>query len=314
MIPPKEKYTIVGIGEVLWDIYRDHRYVGGAPANFAIHAAQLGDHGVLVSRVGEDGMGRELLAALRQRQLPAEFIQSDSKKMTGAVMVTLDVRGVPSFRCSHDVAFDYLHDTPELAALALRTDAVLFGTLAQRSPESRQTILRFMRAAKSAVRLFDVNSRPDFPLSHIKEDRGAEAVQKLVLESLAVANVVKMNGDELKLLQAIFYRTGDTPRKFIDFLFKKYALKLVAVTYGEAGCELFETSRSCKLDGWRLEARDTTGAGDAFAAGLIYQLLRGAPLQEISEFANLLGAFLCTQSGATPVFRFEDIEAFREAL
>ncbi|MGH7455649.1 MAG: PfkB family carbohydrate kinase, partial [bacterium] len=100
MAQPKEKFTIVGIGEVLWDIYRDRRYLGGAPANFAIHAAQLGDEGLLVSRIGDDGMGRELIQALRQRRLPVEAIQIDEKKPTGTVMVSLDVKGVPSFRCS----------------------------------------------------------------------------------------------------------------------------------------------------------------------------------------------------------------------
>jgi fructokinase len=299
----KGQYTVVGIGEVLWDIYRDRRYVGGAPANFAIHAAQLGDRGVLASRAGDDGMGRELIQALRQRCLPVEFIQIDEKRSTGTVMVSLDVKGVPSFRCSQDVAFDYLQFTPGLETLAKRCDAVLFGTLAQRSPEARKTIFRFLQAAKNAVRVFDMNSRAS-----------AEALREIVPPSLEAANVLKVNRRELDMLQVILRRQGDMRRKFVDFLLKKHHLKLLAVTYGEGGCELFDGQAACKVDGLPVQEIDTTGAGDAFAAGLVYKLLRGASLREIAEYANLLGAFLCTQSGATPIFTASDLENFRESL
>jgi fructokinase len=303
MEQPEQKFTIVGIGEVLWDIYRDRRYLGGAPANFVIHAAQLGDHGALVSRVGGDGMGREMIAALRQRQIAVEFLQVDERKGTGTVMVTLDVKGVPSFRCSRDVAFDYLQHTPALAALAPRADAVLFGTLAQRSPVTRKTILAFLRAAKNAVRLFDVNSRAS-----------VAELQAILPESLELANALKMNHDEMKLLQTILHREHDSPRKFVDFLIKKHQLQIVAVTYGESGCEIFDSGSACKVEGRAVRVVDTTGAGDAFAAGLIHHFLRKKPLREIAEYANLFGAFLCTQSGATPVFNQRDIDTFRDSL
>jgi fructokinase len=303
MTQPKEKYSIVGIGEVLWDIYRDRRYLGGAPANFVIHTSQLGDEGVLVSRAGDDGMGRELIQALRNRHLPVEAIQIDEKKPTGTVMVSLDVKGVPSFRCSQDVAFDYLQFTTVLETLAKNCDAVLFGTLAQRSPATRKTILRFLQSAKKAVRIFDVNSRAS-----------AEALREIVPPSLEAATVLKVNRHELDMMQVILRREGEARRKFVDFLLKKYHLKLVAVTYGEGGCELFDGQTACKVDGLPVQEIDTTGAGDAFAAGLIHKLLRGAPLREIAEYANLLGAFLCTQSGATPIFTPPDLENLRESL
>lgn len=303
MTQPKEKYTVVGIGEVLWDIYRDHRHVGGAPANFAIHAAQLGDEGLLVSRVGDDGMGRELIQALRKRQLPIKYIQIDEKKPTGSAMVSLDVKGVPSFRGSQDVAFDYLQFTPELETLAQNCDVVFFGALAQRSPATRKTVWRFLQSARNAVRIFDVNSRAS-----------AEMLREIVPPSLEAATVLKVNRHELDIVQVILRREGEARRKFIDFLLKKYHLKLVAVTYGEGGCEIFDGQTACKVDGLPVQEIDTTGAGDAFAAGLIHKLLRGASLREIAEYANLLGAFLCTQSGATPVFTAPDLENFRESL
>lgn len=299
----EKKFTLVGLGEVLWDIYRDRRYLGGAPANFAVHATQLGDQGILVSRVGNDGMGRELIATLRQRGLPVEFLQNDEKKGTGAVMVTLDVKGVPSFRCSHDVAFDYLQHTPALENLATRADAVQFGTLAQRSPQTRKTILSFLRAAHNALRLFDFNSR-----ASVAELRG------LVPESLELANALKMNQEEMKLLQTILQREHDPFKKFIDYLIKKFSLKFVTVTYGENGCEVFDSVSAVKIAGLPVRAVDTTGAGDAFTAGFLHQYLRGASWRDCAEYANLLGAYLCTQSGATPVFTQQDIETFRELL
>jgi fructokinase len=303
MNQPEKKYTVVGVGEVLWDIYRDHRYVGGAPSNFAIHATQLGDEGVLVARVGDDAMGRELIQSLRQRQLGVEHVQIDANKVTGTVMVSLDALGVPSFRCSHDVAFDYLQYVPELETLAKRAEAILFGTLAQRSIISRKTILRFLQAAPNAVRIFDVNSRA-----------GVEALRTIVPDSLALANVIKMSRAETVLLQQIFRRAGESRPKFVDFLIKKYHLRLVAITYGDFGCEVYDGNTMRKVEGLPVQAVDATGAGDAFVAGLVHQLLRGAPLRELAEFANLLGAFVCTKNGATPVFDRQDIETFRESL
>jgi sugar/nucleoside kinase (ribokinase family) len=116
------------------------------------------------------------------------------------------------------------------------------------------------------------------------------------------------------MVQVVLRRQGEAHRKFVDFLLKKYHLKLVAVTCGEGGCEIFDGQSACKVDGLPVQEIDTTGAGDAFAAGLIHKLLRGAPLREIAEYANLLGAFLCTQSGATPIFTVQDLENFRESL
>jgi fructokinase len=303
MVQPKGKYTVVGIGEVLWDIYRDRRHLGGAPANFTIHSAQLGDHGILVSRVGDDGMGRELIRTLQQRNLSSDFIQIDPKRGTGTVMITLDVKGVPSFRCSRDVAFDYLEYTSAEEALAQHADVVFFGTLAQRSPITRKTVWRFLRAAKKAVKVLDVK-----PLASAAE------LQQIVPASLEIADILKMNEEEIRWLKNLLRRESDNTRKFVDFLIKKYRLKMAAVTYGEFGCEIFDGSAAIRMEGLPVRAVDTTGAGDAFTAGLVHKFLRGAPLPEMAEFANSLGAFLCTQRGATPAFQWQEIEAFRESL
>jgi fructokinase len=298
-----KKFTLAGIGEVLWDIYQDQRHLGGAPANVVMNAHQLGLNSVLVSRVGDDGMGKELVRTLAQRGLDTDYVQLDRKKGTGTVLVALDIKGVPSFRCSHDVAFDYLAFNAKAKELAPSVDAVVFGTLAQRSKTARQTILEFLRAAKKALKVFDVNAR------------ASEAhLQTLIPPSLELADVVKLSGEEVGLLARVLRREGDSVARFAEHLLEQYRLRLVAVTYGERGCELFDEHSSCRLPALPVIIADTTGAGDAFTAGLIHQLLHKASLREIAEFANLLAGYLCTQRGATPSFDLRTLEAFRKAF
>lgn len=298
-----KKILLAGIGEVLWDIYQDQRHLGGAPANVVMNTHQLGLQSVLLSRVGDDGMGKELMRTLEQRGLVTDYIQIDKKKGTGTVLVSLDIKGVPNFRCSHDVAFDYLAFNPKLKELAPTVDAVVFGTLAQRSKFARQTIWDFLRAAKGAVKIFDVNARAN-------EAR----LQELIPPSLELSDVVKLSGEEVAVVQRILRREGDSTARLADYLIKQYRLKLVAITYGGNGCELFDGAETCRLPALPITVLDTTGAGDGFTAGLIYQLLQGAPLRKIAEFAALVAGYVCTQNGATPSFDMQTLTTFRNAL
>lgn len=297
------KFKIVGLGEVLWDIYQDQRHLGGAPANFAIHANQLGDEGVLVSRVGDDGMGKGLVHALRERKLVADHVQLDRKKGTGTVMISLDIKGVPTFECSQDVAFDYLKFTPALEKVAQNCDAVMFGTLAQRSNVARESILLFLRAAPQAVKIFDMNTR------------ASEAtLLKILPPSLELANILKMNDGETEILRRVLRRDGDSTEHFVEYLMQEYDLSMIAITYGDNGCKLFNRQENCRVPGLPVKVVDTTGAGDAFSAALMHKYLRDAPLHEIAAFANLAGAFVCTKSGATPVFTMQELTQWQSTL
>ena len=298
-----KNHVVVGLGEVLWDVYREGRFLGGTPANFAVHIAQLGDHGVLVSRVGDDSMGRELLAELRQRRVSGEYVQVDRLHGTGTVRVTVDIQGIPSYSCSKDVALDYVERVPAHQPLALSADAVLFTTLGQRSSAARHTIQHFLRTATQAVKILDVN----VPLG--KSDQ-----RQVLTESLNLATILKVNRAGLDSLRlALRPREAETKR-FIDALFKKFSLRVIAVTLGENGCELYDPDHHIKVDGLPVRVLDANGAGDAFTAGLVHQFLRGAPLREMAEYANLLGAFVCTSTGATPLFSPATIEGFRDSL
>lgn len=304
MIAVEKRFSIVGVGEVMWDFYERDKFLGGTPANVVWHAQQIGDTGILVSRVGDDALGDELVTVLRQRGLTTAFIQRDRRKSTGRVHIALDAEGVPHYRGYQDVAFDYLKYKAELEELAPRADAVMYGTLAQRAAPTRRTLFKFLRAAARALKVFD--------LGYAHADLAELA--RILPESLEMADIVKMNVAEMKAMQSVLRREQDLAPVFMSFLIKQYDLKLVAVTLGAQGCKLFSAAETCALPALPIRALDTTGAGDAFTAGLMHQFLRGAPLREIAGFANLMGAFVCTQKGATPYFDLHALLEFRRNL
>lgn len=292
------KLTIVGIGELLWDIYREKKYLGGAPANVAIHATHLGDLGVIVSRIGNDGLGNELVRAVERKSLTAQYLQIDKKKGTGTVIIRLDVRGVPSFICNEDVAFDYLHFTPVLKDLAETADAVIFGTLAQRNKVSRSAILQFLQDSKG-IRLFDLNART-----------AGKAFEGIVKDSLQLTDILKVSEDEMHLVMKVFRREGERFVNFARWLIDEFQLKVIALTRGANGAAIVTENETFAAPAYQIRAVDTTGAGDAFTAGMLNKFLHGAPTVEILEFANKMAAYVCVHRGATPTLSQPAVEKF----
>ncbi len=294
----KNPFKIVGLGEILWDVYEDAKYLGGAPANFAIHCQQLGEEGIIASRVGDDPLGQEIITELRSRNLTTAFIQNDTKNPTGTVNVTLDKIGKPTFECSADVAFDYLEMDDKLSALADTADAVLFGTLAQRSARTRDTIHAFLASAKTAFKMYDINIRG-----------WDNSTQAIVEKSLELSNAIKLNDDELAILKKSWQKKMDDV-SFLIFLINEFNLKLIALTLGSDGCILVDAHDMARESGIRIVPKDTTGCGDAFAAALMYQYLQGASLNDMAKFSNALGAFVARFAGATPTYSKEELERF----
>ena len=281
--------TIVGLGEILWDLLPGGKQLGGAPANFAYHAAQLGNRGVVVSRIGTDELGDEILHRLAGRQLTAEYIQRDPASATGTVEVEMDARGEPSYTIVEDVAWDRMQWTPELDRLAAQTDAVCFGSLAQRDARSRETILRFIAACPAeTVRIFDINLRGNYYSA------------ELLTENLNLAQVAKLNDEELvRVSRTLDVEPGDeevTARRLID----RFALDLVCVTRGARGSLLVSEKEADDHPGIAVEVVDTVGSGDAFVAAVAHHLLRGSPLEEVNRAANRLGSYVAGQQGAMP--------------
>jgi fructokinase len=297
----KRVITIVGLGEALFDVYPDRQILGGAPLNVAVHAHQLasavGGCGIPASRIGRDDLGARLLGELTARGVPTAAIQHDEHRPTGRVLVTLRGRE-PDYDIVPDAAWDRLEFTDDLKRVAATCDAVCFGTLGQRSPQARETIVRFLEQARQAVRLFDVNLRQNFFSAEIIE------------QSCAQSSAVKVNEEELSKIHRLLALTGEasgmtSQDRQAYALRERFALDSVVVTRGPAGTVLYTASGKTEAEPARYEPNpdaDSVGAGDACAAGILMGSLLGWPAGRIVALANAAGAYVASQPGATPRF------------
>lgn len=283
-----QRNIIVGLGELLWDCFPSGRRPGGAPANVAYHADQLGARGVVCSRVGRDTDGDALCAYLAERGLSAEFVQRDVKHPTGTVTVDVSRPDHPIFTIHEQVAWDYLEYNAALAGLMDRAQVVCFGTLAQRHPASRETIRQALAAARRALIVCDVNLRQNW------------YTRESIEQSLAAAHVVKLNVDEARVLDALFEYGAHDPVDFAARLTARYDISLVCVTRGADGCLLVGDGDVADVPGCKVTVADAVGAGDAFCAALITARLAAWPLQRCAEFANEVGALVASRPGAMP--------------
>jgi len=285
------KPKILSCGEVLWDLFPDGARFGGAPANFACHAALLGAKVSLLSAVGDEARGREAIAILQGFGLDTSLIRLVSDAPTGAVGVTVDATGKPSFEIRGDAAWDQLAWTPELAARLATVDAVYFGTLGQRSAMSRSTIQQALQKAKARgiPRVLDVNlRRPYFDAA-------------LIRDAIGQATVLKLSDDELtEVAAACGITREDNPVATLRVLLASNQLDLVAMTRGAAGAFLVSASEVVDQPGIPTVVCDTVGAGDSFTAALVVGLLRGDPLSNIAHTACEIAAAVCAQPGAVP--------------
>jgi fructokinase len=287
---------IVGLGEVLWDVFPDGPRFGGAPANFACSAAELAGERIdvfMVGAVGVDDLGRRAVESLRKHGVDPSYI-AVVEQPTGQVLVKFDAAGHPSYEIATDTAWDNVPSPDALLQLAGRVDAVCFGTLAQRSDATRRTIHEFIRATPAGcLRVLDINLRPPF------------WSETAAIESLHFANVLKLNDVELGALAELLKWKG-TPRELLRQLMDQFSLQAVALTRGDQGALLMASSgESSDSPGEPTAVVDTVGAGDAFTAALVVGLLAGLPLAAINTWANRVAAFVCSQPGATPTFPTE---------
>jgi fructokinase len=280
------KKTIVGIGEILWDMLPSGKALGGAPANFAYHAMRLGEEGWAVSAVGDDALGREILDIVASKKLKNLIALSD--KPTGTVEVELDSRGVPSYNIMEDVAWDNIPFTPEMEELAKRADAVCYGSLVQRM-KSRESVLRFVRAMRpEALKVFDINLRQHYYDREILE------------ESLKLADILKINDEEIRIVAGMF-GLGDDDAAACRSLIADYGLKLVILTRGAEGSEVVTADEVIPQAVGHVDVVDTVGAGDAFTAAFVVAYLRGDPLADAQKLATETASYVCSRKGAMPI-------------
>ncbi len=322
-------FRVVGVGEVLWDLLLTGPQLGGAPANFAYHAHALGAQAQVITRVGKDDYGREIIRRFQEMGLPEAGVQVDDAAPTGAAKVELSGVELAHFTIQENVAWDCVALTEEALAVARAADAICFGSLAQRSEPSRTTIQQLVAAAPAdALRVFDINLRQQF------YSRG------VIEESLRLANVLKLNDDELPILAEMFSLPGSTEdsscsadtslrtdgilaantrtrvsalhkiEQQIERLAQVFGLHVVALTRGAKGSLLWQRGRWSDCSSRPVEVVDTVGAGDSFTAALVLGLLRKIDLDEINAIANDVARYVCSQAGATPALPVEFAKRF----
>ena len=299
--PTTPRPIVVGLGELLWDLFPSGKQLGGAPANFAYITALLGDSGIVASRVGDDRLGQEALWHLKSCGLDISRIQRDRAHPTGTVRVEVDSKGQPEYQITENVAWDFMEFSEDWISLARSAHAVCFGTLAQRNSVSRATIRAFLSALPSfAIGIFDVNLRQSFFNPQILRD------------SVRHAKVLKLNHEEfprfLDLLDCPLKnsaRAANAPSDYSDisaarWLCRESGLRLVCITRGANGSILVTTESHNEHPGFSVKIADTVGAGDAFTATLVHHALRGSSLATMNAAANRMGAWVASQEGAMP--------------
>jgi len=292
MSEPRE-WIIVGLGELLWDVFDGHRRPGGAPANVAFHAQQMGLRGIVCSRVGADDLGSELLDFLARQGLDERYVQRDEEHPTGVVTVDLSRPDEPDYVIHENVAWDHIRFDDDVRALMQAASAVCFGTLAQRSPESRETIHKCLESASDAVLVYDVNLRQKW------YDRS------WVELSLERCHIAKLNLDEARVLGDLLELPTGEPVDFARAAIERYELRMVCVTRAEKGCLLVTRDETVDEPGKKVAVADAVGAGDAFTAALISGYLRGWRPGAVAAFANSVGALVASRARAMPVLRDE---------
>jgi fructokinase len=281
--------TVVGLGEALWDLLPVGRHIGGAPLNFAYISSLLGERAAIASRIGTDQLGDELERDLSARGIETKYIQHDASLPTGVVKVMLSAGGQPGYEIQQPAAWDALELTPDWKELARQADAVCFGTLAQRSEQSRTTIAAFLQATRPAcVRVFDMNLRPPFYSPDV------------VLNSIRLATIVKLNEDELAQAKTMVGFSNSQSSQDLRPFVKRLGVELVCVTRGGHGSLLATSQQVVEHPGFPVQVVDTVGAGDAFTAAVACCWALHVGLERTSVVANQWAGWVTSQHGAMP--------------
>ncbi|MFI3302972.1 MAG: carbohydrate kinase [Rikenellaceae bacterium] len=281
---------IVGVGEALWDVLPEGRKIGGAPANFAYHVSQFGFDSKVVSGVGDDKLGAELL-----QKFDDNGLQYQIEKLpyaTGTVQVELDPNGVPMYDIKEGVAWDNIPFNAELETLAHNTRVVCFGSLAQRSIVSRDTIRRFLEVmpeGEGCYKVFDINLRQGF------------YTREIITDSIERCNILKINDEELVAISRMFGYPGIDLQDKCWILLAKYKLEMLILTCGVNGSYVFTPGNVSFVATPKVEVADTVGAGDSFTATFIASILKGESVKAAHMKAVRVSAYVCTQHGAMPV-------------
>lgn len=289
---------VVGLGEILWDVFPERKVLGGAPANFAYHVSQFGFNGYAVSAIGEDLLGKEILSNMEEKGL--NYLIETTDYPTGTVQVQLNKAGVPTYEICENVAWDNIPFTPRTENLAKNAKAVCFGSLAQRNKASRETIRKFISLMPAnSLKIFDINLRLNFYTKEIIED------------SLKIANIMKINDEEVAIVAQLFKWEGDEQEICVRLL-EKYNLEILILTKGTEGSFVFTPRQTSYQPTPKIHVADTVGAGDSFTAAFVAAYMHGERIEDAHQLAVEVSAYVCLQHGAMPKLADAYLELFRK--
>lgn len=288
---------IAAFGELLWDLLPSRKVLGGAPANFIYRINSFGDHGTLLSKVGNDKAGRVAREALRNMGVSDENVQTDYEFPTGSVKVKIDELGNADYYILTDVAYDHIEINTEMIDAFSQADCVCFGTLVQRYGISKNTLRELIHEAPDVVKFLDINLR--------KKCYTATSIE----DSLKMADILKTNDNELLITKELLGLKNENLKMLAMEVIEKYNLKIILCTLGAYGAFCITDKNEFFYDpGHEIELVDTVGSGDAFSAGFVHYYMNGHPINEALRFGNAAGAMVATTTGATtPIGKSEII-------
>lgn len=289
---------IVGIGEVLWDMLPEGKKLGGAPANFAYHVSQFGLRSCVVSAVGNDYLGKEIIESLNSKGM--NYLIPDVPYPTGTVEIEVDDAGIPQYDIKENVAWDNIPYNDQLESVAAKTKAICFGSLAQRNAVSRNTIHKFINAMpkeSNTLVVCDINLRQQFYDTDT------------LCDSLSLCNILKINNEELEIISKLFKLPENDINGQCRSIMERYKLKMIILTCGINGSYLFTPDSVSFQPTPKVDVADTVGAGDSFTAAFIASILKGKSVQESHSLAVHTSAYVCTQKGAMPLLPEEYTKA-----
>lgn len=279
--------NIVCFGEILWDLLPSGKVAGGAPMNVAFHANQLGIAAQMISKIGKDDLGKDLIDFLNQKGVDTTLVQTDDNYPTGTVKVTLDAKGSPSYEIVAPVAWDFIHANTANKTAVQSADAFVFGSLAARNETSRNTLLELLKLAK--LKVFDVNLRSPF------------YTKPLLTQLLHQADIVKMNDEELEIIGSCL-DIHETEVKTAVQVKNHFNWQQLIVTRGAHGAWFFNKDGMMSSQGITIQVQDTIGSGDSFLAAFLSKFLQGEVPEKCLQFASATGAYVATKKGGTPEF------------
>lgn len=294
----KDRASVVCYGETLWDILPKGKKPGGAPMNVAVHLKKFGMQAEIISSVGADKLGKKLVKFLKANNLGQEYIQKNRQHPTGVVNVLIDNNKNAIYDIVFPSAWDFIVYEDELEELVQGADFFVYGSLASRNDVSRNTLFRLINKANKKV--FDINLRSP----HYND--------KLVAQLLEGSNIVKVNEEELEVLNNWYVEENYTLDVICKTLQEKFSIEMLIVTKGGKGAFVSHNGKTYEHSGFKVEVEDTVGSGDSFLAAFLSELTKGDAIEDCLQFACATGAFVATQKGANPNYKAEDIKKFIE--